>query len=183
MAKSEVVTREDLKNVFEALGASVKTAIDFFYPVGSIYMSTNPTSPSELFGGSWEQIPVSRTLISAGTDAQTNVYKVNATGGATSVSYTPVGTVDKYALTIRQIPSHKHIFGRGKSNVNVSDYLGGSSASYGLYPGDQSVSGTTDYYTSAVGSSESHSHGFTGTKASISTMQPWYAVYMWRRTA
>ena len=26
------------------------------YPIGSIYMSTNSTSPANIFGGSWSQI-------------------------------------------------------------------------------------------------------------------------------
>ena len=31
-------------------------SIDIFYPVGSIYMSVNDTSPNLLFGGKWEPI-------------------------------------------------------------------------------------------------------------------------------
>ena len=35
------------------------------YPVGSIYQSTNSTSPAALFGGSWEQIASDRVLMGA----------------------------------------------------------------------------------------------------------------------
>lgn len=35
------------------------------YPVGSIYQSTNPTSPAALFGGSWEEIASERVLMGA----------------------------------------------------------------------------------------------------------------------
>ena len=36
------------------IGAS--DLLDLVYPVGSIYLSVNSTSPSTLFGGTWEQI-------------------------------------------------------------------------------------------------------------------------------
>ena len=35
------------------------------YPVGSIYQSTDPTSPASLFGGSWEEIASERVLMGA----------------------------------------------------------------------------------------------------------------------
>lgn len=35
------------------------------YPVGSIYQSTDPTSPAALFGGSWEEIAQNRVLMGA----------------------------------------------------------------------------------------------------------------------
>ena len=35
------------------------------YPVGSIYQSTDPTSPAAMFGGSWEEIASDRVLMGA----------------------------------------------------------------------------------------------------------------------
>ena len=35
------------------------------YPVGSIYQSTDPTSPAALFGGSWQEIAQNRVLMGA----------------------------------------------------------------------------------------------------------------------
>ena len=35
------------------------------FPVGSIYQSTDPTSPAALFGGTWEQIASERVLMGA----------------------------------------------------------------------------------------------------------------------
>ena len=35
------------------------------YPVGSIYQSTDATSPAELYGGTWEQIASERVLMGA----------------------------------------------------------------------------------------------------------------------
>lgn len=49
--------------------------IDLIYPVGSIYMSVNATSPAALFGGTWEQIQ-DRFLLAAGS-----TYDAGSTGG------------------------------------------------------------------------------------------------------
>ena len=46
---------------WQAIAASVLSA----YPVGSIYQSTDPTSPAALFGGTWEQIASERVLMGA----------------------------------------------------------------------------------------------------------------------
>ena len=42
-----------------------KTGALASYPVGSIYQSTDPTSPAALFGGSWEEIASDRVLMGA----------------------------------------------------------------------------------------------------------------------
>ena len=41
--------------------------VDLIYPVGSIYMSIESTSPAELFGGTWEQLE-DRFLLGAGSE-------------------------------------------------------------------------------------------------------------------
>ena len=65
--------------------------LDMVYPVGSIYMSVNATSPSTLFGGTWEQIQ-DRFLLAAG-----NSYSAGATGGEAT-----------HTLTIDELPDHGH---------------------------------------------------------------------------
>lgn len=40
--------------------------VDTIYPVGSIYMSMNNTSPGTLFGGTWEKLPGGRCLMNTG---------------------------------------------------------------------------------------------------------------------
>lgn len=61
------------------------------YPVGSIYMSVESTSPASLYGGTWEQLK-DRFLLSAG-----DTYTAGATGGEAT-----------HTLTIEEMPSHNH---------------------------------------------------------------------------
>ena len=55
---SDYYTREQVNRLFEA-----QKLAD--HPVGSIYQSTDTTSPAELFGGSWEVIASERVLMGA----------------------------------------------------------------------------------------------------------------------
>ena len=61
------------------------------YPIGSIYISTVSTSPSTLFGGTWERIKDTFLLASGST------YAAGATGGEAA-----------HTLTIGEMPSHSH---------------------------------------------------------------------------
>ena len=71
-----------------------RKAIDYdIYPIGSIYMNVNSTSPAAIYGGTWEQI-TDKFLLGAGGS-----YAAGATGGETTVT-----------LTVDQIPSHTHQF-------------------------------------------------------------------------
>ena len=70
---------------------STNDLFDLIYPVGSIYLSVNNTSPSTLFGGSWAQIK-DTFLLGAGDD-----YTLGDTGGEAT-----------HTLTINEMPSHVH---------------------------------------------------------------------------
>lgn len=61
------------------------------YPIGSIYLSVNNTSPASLFGGTWEKIQ-DRFLLASGSS-----YSLGATGGEKT-----------HTLTISEMPSHDH---------------------------------------------------------------------------
>ena len=85
----EVVTISQLKTSIDSIDTS-SSSIDA-YPVGSIYMSVNSTSPATLFGGSWNRIQ-DRFLIAAGS-----TYKAGGTGGKAT-----------HKLTVNEMPSHTH---------------------------------------------------------------------------
>lgn len=72
-------------------GMTVAQFVDMIYPVGSIYMSLNSTSPAALFGGTWEQIK-DRFLLAAGS-----TYAAGSTGGEAT-----------HTLTVSEMPSHNH---------------------------------------------------------------------------
>lgn len=105
--------------------------LDLVYPVGSIYMSVNSTSPATLFGGTWQQLQ-NRFLIGAG-----DIYSNGATGGATTVT-----------LTTDQIPSHIHQTGYR----SVYPSTGNATALVGY--ANSASSGTSS--TSSTGSGNSH---------------------------
>ena len=149
------------------------------YPVGSVYVSTDSTSPASKFGGTWTQI--SGRFLYCTTTSKT-------TGGASSVSYTPAGTNVGWAVTVAQLPAHCHgqnsRTGDGNWNGEVKTTGGSSGGSWPAQAGwtnngDSWGSGITAY----TGSGNTHTHTVNGTAATISTMPPWFSVYAWYRTA
>lgn len=82
--------------VAEGIYFNSKPLIDYFYPVGAIYISMNAISPAELFGGSWEQIQ-DRFLLAAGS-----TYAAGKTGGEAT-----------HKLTVNEMPNHNHDNGAG----------------------------------------------------------------------
>lgn len=85
------------------------------YPVGSIYLNTRLVEPAQLFGGTWSRLQ-STFLLAAG-----NTYSAGSTGGASSRSYTPAGSVNNHTITTAELPSHNHTFtGTAKSSGNQS---------------------------------------------------------------
>ena len=63
------------------------------FPVGSIYQSTDPTSPAALFGGSWEKIASERVLMgasrthAAGTTVEAGLPNITGSFAANVLNY------------------------------------------------------------------------------------------------
>ncbi len=79
------------------------------YPVGSIYMSVNSTSPATLFGGTWERIQ-DMFLLAAGSS-----YSAGSTGGSATVTLTAAQSgVPAHSHGLN---GHKHSIGAHKHKV------------------------------------------------------------------
>lgn len=146
--------------LYEGGGKTLDKLFDLVYPVGSVYMSTNSTSPETLFGGSWTKIQ-GRFLWATGDTPM-------VTGGSR--------TTDGTALTINQIPSHYHTL-HGNSNVYSSagsGYWHYQSAIEGYASGSWKDLYYNSFGTNETGGGEVHTHTY---------MPPYFEVYMWYRTA
>ncbi len=168
MLKFHLKSRDSLSHVAELI-----------YPVGSIYMSTNSTSPATLFGfGTWTRI-TGKFLLGA-TDSATGSgasYAAGATGGAASVTLTAAqsgvpahshdntikATTPSLSHSITQptfnTPELSHTVTQPVLNNNgahthtVIDSLGNNSrlytANYSYSSGDAHMSGWDGRYTSS----------------------------------
>ncbi len=102
-----------------------KPLLDYLHPVGSIYQSTDPTSPADLFGGTWEQVK-DVFLLAAGDS-----HAAGSTGGE-----------ETHTLTKAEIPDHAHTLKyTGQSvteGVNAIRLYQAASNQYNAYSGGQS---------------------------------------------
>ena len=112
----------------DALLKSLKSVDPF--PVGSIYQSTDPTSPAALFGGSWEVIASERVLMGA---SSTHAAGTTVKAGLPNIT----GTLSDVMGSFYAYPSGSGAFsvkGIGRSLEN------GSSGNYGNISFDASKS-------------------------------------------
>lgn len=75
--EGKIVEKEATSTGGDVLGA---------YPVGAIYMSVNSTSPSTLFGGTWERFANGKVLVGV-DENDTDFATVKKTGGAKKSSH------------------------------------------------------------------------------------------------
>lgn len=155
----------------------VPTLLDV-YPVGSIYMSVNSTSPATLFGGTWEQLK-DRFLLAAGS-----TYSAGGTGGSATMAHTH---------TI----SHTHnLDSNGYAKMTL--YSSGGDVSYreksgvtawtanfrvtGSGGAGSSTSLSSTYGAELGGRTAGSSAANTGAASNTDNMPPYLTVYMWKRT-
>lgn len=127
--------------------------LDYIYPVGSIYMSTNSTNPGMVFGGSW--VPWGTGRVPVGVDTGDSSFNtVEKTGGEKT-----------HKLTTNEMPSHGH-----KTNITLGNRTQSGSGIWAAAPGE--VDSTWVGQARGVGGSAAHNN-----------LQPYITCYMWKRTA
>ena len=182
------------------------------YPVGSVYVSNKNVNPGTIFGGTWVAFGSGRTLVGVdGSD--TNYNTVEKTGGSNSQNITLTtsnlpshthtvtakGTVSSTftgsSVTTSEAGSHSHVvnYNMGSGSINAN----GSRFAKSLVTGAETWKGSTDSggsHTHTLTARGTVSSTFTGSSAttssvgnstafSVSHIQPYITVYMWKRTA
>ena len=120
---------QQFRAVIDALKGEAADKLGY-YPVGSIYQSTDPTSPAALFGGSWEEIASERVLMGA---SSTHAAGTTVKAGLPNIT----GTLSDVMGSFYAYPSGSGAFsvkGIGRSLEN------GSSGNYGNISFDASKS-------------------------------------------
>ena len=88
---------QQFRAVIDALKGEAADKLGY-YPVGSIYQSTDPTSPAALFGGSWEEIASERVLMgassthAAGTTVEAGLPNIKFSFTAATIGSGKAGT-------------------------------------------------------------------------------------------
>ena len=143
----------------------LKQAILMAHPVGSIYESTDATSPETLFGGTWEAMEAGRVLVSAGTATTGTVYNAGDKGGEESHTQTP-----------DELVPHGHTIHFYNDDWNSGDGKNGACNQPGIVHDsvDRSAK-NTNRWPDLVES--------TGGGKPFNVMQPYEVVYRWKRIA
>lgn len=128
--------------------------LNMFHPVGSIYQSIKPENPGTFMGGTWVQEAKGRVLV--GLDSANASFKTpGQTGGEAT-----------HTLTINEIPSHSHQQqgnGGGTATTGYMNSIHHNANGGNVYTGNR---------TNGTGGGGAHNN-----------LQPYYVVYIWRRTA
>ena len=124
-------------NLVSGLGEAFTGFMKNIYPVGSIYMSVNSTSPVDLFGGEWERIK-DTFLLSAG-----DIYEAGDNGGEAS-----------HTLSEEELPAHTH--SANSIGLSSSGYSSGGYAA--MRSNNHSQMGDHRTNVSSVGGNKPHNN-------------------------
>lgn len=145
----------------ETSGGGGGITLDDVYPVGSVYISVDSTSPATLFGGTWVEFGAGKVMV--GRDASDADFDTaEETGGEKT-----------HTLTVTEMPSHNHsVAASHRHTVGVGTGADTSAARAG---GPQSTTFYSGYASITINS--------TGGDGAHNNLQPYIVVYMWKRTA
>lgn len=132
---------------------STNGLLDLIYPVGSIYMSVNSTSPATLFGGTWERIK-SKFLFGC----EDNGDYINGN----------VGGEFEHQLLINEMPSHGHSWKGVNDGASVTNQMG--QYPIRIYQDKNNNWNGTSSMINNTGGGQAHNN-----------MPPYLCVYVWKR--
>jgi hypothetical protein len=137
------------------------------WPVGSIYISTNSTNPSSLFGGTWVAFGAGRTIV--GFDSGQTEFDVSEeTGGAKT-----------HTLTESEMPSHTHVQNAHNHSQRYHAATTGPLSGLATVP-DASSNTVTNYNQTTADATAVNQN--TGGGAAHNNLQPYIVCYLWKRT-
>lgn len=148
----------------------MKINVDFIYPIGSVYISTQSTNPSVLFGGKWVQTAKSRAIVGAGS----NIANTDTTYGSLSagtLNFT-AGTLmgeSTHTLSIQEIPSHSH---------DLTVHSGGTTAAP-----IAGVANTANALGNGLLTNPSYRIQNTGGSQAHNNIMPIEVYYIWKRVS
>ena len=140
--------------------------LNLIYPVGSVYLSFNTTSPADIIGGTWVQIIGNASSDQPRFLLLENIY--NQVGNTAGME----GGQARVQLTISQLPRHDHnvtVWGSGSGSYPDSANKTDGKCQAARRNGAVLGAGCN---TTRTGSGEGHNN-----------MPPYIMVYGWRRTA
>lgn len=135
------------------------------YPVGSLYFSTDSTSPATIYGGSWERYGKGRTLVSV--DESDTDFTAGKTGGAKTHGH-------KLPKLFAQLDMAGTKIQAKMKRLNTSTVWRASVYTAVNVYADSSVHNSGLEVSVPVNDD---------TNVRASSLQPYIAVYIWQRTA
>ena len=155
---------------------------DLIYPVNSLYISTSATSPASYFGGSWERYGTGRALISA-SDTDTD-FKAGTTGGSKTHNHKYGITVGSYFGNTLIAPNASNL-AVWSGLVAYDDDSGEALDAFHEWTKLENgpVLGSDSMYGQRAAPRDAERYRYESNTKMGSSLSPYVAVYVWRRTA
>ena len=150
------LTDQKLKWLYDKLNDTANA----IYPVGSVYISFDSTSPSSLFGGTWQRLKDTFLL------ANGDIYAANTTGGSATKT-----------IAVTNMPAHNHTVNSAGAHAHTATTANNgahnhtaSSASAGAHVHTaSSASAGAHAHTATIATDGAHTHTATTASAGAHT--------------
>lgn len=150
-----------------------RSLLDFLHPVGSIYMSTSATNPTNLFGGTWVAWGAGRVPVGfSGGDG--NFNSSEKTGGSKTINIQ-----HNHGLS-----NARAAVGRADSSTSTISYTAGGNPHNVYFDREFSYwGGIAGVSKHATDTAKIYGNTDNGGSTAASVLQPYITCYMWKRTA